>query len=62
MKEEIDKQKVCAWNNYIENLCMYETSCGNSFYFSEGTVSDNDFKFCPFCGKQIKEEKNYERV
>lgn len=32
----------------------YNTSCDNAFIFNDGDPLDNNFKFCPFCGKLIK--------
>ena len=32
----------------------YETSCGNALSMTEGNLSDNWYKHCPFCGKKIK--------
>lgn len=42
--------KTCRWAN--ENS-PYDTECGNLFEFIDGTPSENGFKFCPFCGKEI---------
>jgi len=34
---------------------IYSTSCGGMFYFDNGSLSDNEFKFCPYCGREIEE-------
>ena len=32
----------------------YETECEHAFCIIEGTPKDNDIKYCPYCGKEIK--------
>lgn len=51
LEEEINS--VCEWK-YDEDLCFYETSCGNGQYFTDGKVEQNKYKYCPFCGRKIK--------
>ena len=44
----------CIWKyDDIDNL--WDTSCGEKQYFIEGDVAENKYKFCPYCGKKIKE-------
>ena len=45
----------CIWSQE-DDLSYFETSCSQSFTFYEGTPLENEFKFCPFCGKEIEEE------
>ena len=40
----------CTWSLSSDN---YDTQCGNSFVFTSGDPSDNDFLFCPYCGKKL---------
>lgn len=49
---------MCIWkkSEAFDFEELYYTSCDNSFFFSEGNIKENHFKFCPFCGKKIKEE------
>ena len=49
------KDNVCKWKYDAYQNC-YETDCDNAFQFTEGNVSDNGVKFCPYCGKIIEEE------
>jgi len=35
--------------------CIWHTDCGHEFVFDEGTPSDNDAKFCCYCGKKLVE-------
>lgn len=47
---------MCRWfsesTDYPES---YETGCGKGFVFNDDGVSENEFKFCPFCGQAIDE-------
>jgi hypothetical protein len=42
---------ACAWQEHDDG--RYDTACDNAFEFTYGTPEDNDFKWCPFCGKSI---------
>ena len=52
---DIDTE-TCVWENKVrcEGKCGYSTTCNNSFIFEEGTLKDNKFKFCPWCGCEIE--------
>lgn len=43
---------LCGWTNGDEG---YETSCGKIFVVIAGTPKDNDFVYCPYCGRKIHE-------
>jgi len=49
----------CAWEkqeNY--DYRYWETECGKSFMFTDNeNLSENEFKFCPYCGGAIKESE-----
>lgn len=47
--------ETCVWTLILEEFFggYYETDCGNSFYFETGNVVDNEFHFCPYCGRRI---------
>lgn len=48
-------QLTCEW--YLDDAtdsCLWQTSCGQSFQFTDGSVEDNQFKFCYYCGRSIK--------
>jgi hypothetical protein len=34
---------------------VWSTSCGNAFCLNHGTPSDNDMKFCCYCGLMLRE-------
>ena len=44
----------CQWTQDREN--NYETSCEHIFCIIEGTPTENDMLFCPYCGKDIVQE------
>ena len=45
---------ICHWRE--DRSCgFWETECQNAFNFETGTPTSNDFKFCPYCGKELKE-------
>lgn len=43
--------KICEWR-LDPSFDNYETNCSEEF---EGRLEDCGFKFCPFCGRPIKE-------
>ncbi len=51
LKNVVIVMEPCKWINDDE---YYNTSCGNSFQFIEGTIEDNKFKHCPYCGLEIE--------
>ena len=49
------RSKTCVWaidDNW--DGCMWETSCGQAFQFTDGGPEENSFKFCYHCGKPIQ--------
>ena len=44
---------TCKWTWNGDGF--YQTSCGNSFFFESGNIKENNFKYCPYCGKEIEE-------
>ena len=51
--------EYCMWR-YLEDWTgsYWETSCNNKFQFINGSIEGNDFKYCPYCGKEIMVEEN----
>jgi hypothetical protein len=51
------KKKTCRWkeDTQPDGDLIYETSCGKAWEFAEGTISDNEVTYCPFCGGEIIE-------
>lgn len=48
--------KKCIWVEDKEDG-FYMTACQGQFMFNDGSVTDNFFQYCPFCGKEIKVKK-----
>jgi len=48
-------QKYCIWIQDIDFEYMWKITCNdNRWYFDIGPIKEG-YKFCPFCGKEIKE-------
>lgn len=49
----------CVWETDDLLLSLdrrnWETDCGHHWSFFDGSPSDNEAEFCPFCGRKIKE-------
>ncbi|MBU0959803.1 MAG: hypothetical protein KKB31_07690 [Nanoarchaeota archaeon] len=43
----------CVWE-YDEDDDTYFTECDNGFAITNGSLEDNYFEFCVYCGKKIK--------
>ena len=50
---ELDKPD-CVWTNGDSDE-EFETQCGNAFTFIDGGISDNNCKFCQYCGGAVKD-------
>lgn len=42
----------CKWE-YQEDEDCWDTECGNKFVLEVGTPIENDFHFCPYCGRDL---------
>ena len=51
----IDADDVCEWRLCDEEANVYDTSCRNQHILIEGTPKENNYEYCPYCGKKIKE-------
>lgn len=58
--KEIVKELAEEYNGGCEReladskMKLYYTECGNAHIFAYGNPTENDYKFCPYCGKKIK--------
>ena len=50
----------CVWVG-DEEEATYETSCGHAFTLINGTLVDNETRFCCYCGKEIEEKFTQEQ-
>lgn len=46
-----ERDKPCVWKDENE---YWETNCGESFFFYDGTPVENKYKFCSYCGHPIE--------
>jgi len=49
------KTDVCQWEADYDGV--HNTSCNNAHAFICDGVKENKYKFCPYCGRKIKEVK-----
>ncbi len=42
----------CIWE-FDDHYCFYETDCKHSFQFMDDGIDENNFKYCPYCGRKI---------
>lgn len=47
--------EYCTWSEDEDG--MWWTDCDQIHVFFDGTPTENSYKFCPYCGKELKEEK-----
>ena len=45
---------ACEWRLCDEEANVYDTSCRNPHILIEGTPKENNYEYCPYCGKKIK--------
>ena len=45
---------VCERRLCDEEANVYDTSCRNPHILIEGTPKENNYEYCPYCGKKIK--------
>jgi len=53
--KEADEPATCQWELEIGEHDIYHTSCGNAQIFICCNVEENNYKYCPYCGKPIKQ-------
>lgn len=54
VKQGGDTNDVCKWRLCDEELNVYDIRCRNPHILFKGTPKENNYKFCPYCGKKIK--------
>jgi len=47
-------EDLCDWQ-YDEADDTWETACGQSFQFYDGGPLYNRFRWCPYCGRALRE-------
>lgn len=50
-----DLELECEWKLEDEDVNLYATGCNEYHLLCEGTLEENKYRYCPYCGKKIKE-------
>ena len=45
---------VCEWKQHEREIDVYFTECGQAHIFVDGNPEENNYEYCPYCGKKIK--------
>ena len=53
LKRHLGRVASCAWK-YADIDDYYETACKNAYCLADGTLKDNEHKYCPYCGGLIQ--------
>ena len=54
----MNNHKVCIWKRGSKFLFWYKTSCGQDCEIVDFGIGKHGYKYCPYCGKKIKEIPN----
>ena len=46
--------RLCTWTENEDGV--YETNCDNMFVFNDGGPVENGFRYCPYCGRELREQ------
>lgn len=47
--------ETCEWTGDVEGG-EWSSECGKHFIFNDGDPLENNFLFCPYCGKRIEQD------
>ena len=50
-------KETCKWSAPDGSYDIYNSECGTTLMLSQSEDIGGEFKFCPFCGKEIEEIK-----
>ena len=45
---------VCEWKQHEREIDVYFTECGQAHIFVDGNPEENNYEYCPYCGKKIE--------
>lgn len=52
---EQEQKSECEWKLEDSESNLYVTECENRRLIFEGTPKENGYRYCPYCGRKIKE-------
>jgi len=54
VERQLEKERAapCCWE-WDDHHDYYDTTCGTGCCLEEGTIVENDYRWCPFCGGKI---------
>ena len=52
----------CAWSQDGEDSDTWQTDCGGLFSIIDGKPSENNMRFCCYCGKSMTEHPHEEEI
>lgn len=52
---DVEPKSECKWNLEDAEGNLYATECENRQLIFEGTPKENGYRYCPYCGRKIKE-------
>lgn len=50
-----EESMSCTWRQFGPEDEAWETDCGNAFSLVDGGPSENGMRFCPYCGRPLRE-------
>jgi hypothetical protein len=59
LAEYQSRDGTCDWAENQDGA--YETSCGETFEFTDGGPKENKFKHCPYCGRRMENNQPQRR-
>ena len=47
---------TCTWTQNDEDSYWAAACCDHLFVFNDGGPVENDFRYCPYCGRELREQ------
>ena len=64
MSEQIEsgKNHTCLWTKIHDEYNLWQGNCGFEFFFETYQPYENNFNFCPKCGKKIADKNEFNKI